>query len=107
MWIGYLFISEKGLTETARDVSPAVLDDERLLADAVLDELCAALAIQEPNRGRLLARRPRCDWVVAWALYALTQRGLSQNKAGYVYNRLMAGDVPPADFCRFQLDCCH
>jgi hypothetical protein len=92
--------SEKGLTETARDLSPAVLDDERLLADAVLDELFSALAIQEPNRGKLLARHPRCAWVVAWTLYALTQRGLSQNKAGYVYNRLMAGDAPPADFIR-------
>jgi hypothetical protein len=71
--------------------------DEELLAVAVLNRLLATLAIQEPNRSKLMARRPRCDHVVAWGLYALTQRGLSRNKAGYVYKRLLNGDHPPAD----------
>jgi hypothetical protein len=90
--------SPKGLVETTLDVSSAALADERLLADALLGKLFDQLTVQEPNKSRLAARRPRCDWVAAWALYALTQPGLSQNKVGYVYKRLMEGNPPPADY---------
>jgi hypothetical protein len=34
---------------------------------------------------------------VAWGLYALTQPGLSKNKAGYICNRLWNNDSPPSD----------
>jgi hypothetical protein len=94
----------KGPAATTVDLSPPETSgeqvsalDEELLAVAILDRLLATLAIQEPNRGKLMARRPRCDHVVAWGLYALTQRGLSRNKSGYVYKRLLAADPPPAD----------
>jgi hypothetical protein len=75
---------------------PRALDEE-LLAVAALDQLLTQLTIQEPGKSRLLARRPRCDHAVAWGLYALTQPGLDRNKAGFVYRRLLDGDLPPAD----------
>jgi hypothetical protein len=59
--------------------------------------LLTEIGIQQPNRERLLERQPRCDWIVAWSLYALSQPGLSNNKPGYVYNRLWAEDPPPSD----------
>jgi len=89
--------TSKGLAETALSLTPAAAGNGQLLAAAVLDGLLAYLNIQEPNRGRLVARHPHCNWVVAWGLYALTQPGLSENKAGYVYNRLWARDPPPSD----------
>ena len=58
------------------------------------------MGIQQPNRGKLMNRHPRCDWVVAWSLYVLTQPGLSTNKPGYLYKRLWAQDPPPPDFVR-------
>jgi hypothetical protein len=67
------------------------------LLAAVRTHLLSQIGIQEPTRSKLVLRQPRCDWIVAWGLYALTQPGLSRNKAGYVNNRLWDGDPPPAE----------
>jgi hypothetical protein len=84
------------LVETTIAVDQPIVDKAQLLA-AVQTRLLANLGIQEPNRGRIVARNPRCDWIVAWGLYALTQAGLSQNRAGYICNRLWNEDPPPSD----------
>jgi hypothetical protein len=90
--------NQKGLTETTLTITPALLADERRLAAAALNVLLTHMGIQQPNHGKLVARHPRCDWVVAWSLYVLTQPGLSTNKPGYLYNRLWAQDPPPPGF---------
>ena len=87
----------QGLAVTALPVTPALAEDEDALAAAVRDRLFEQLDIQQPGRGRLHAHRPRCDWIVAWGLYTLAQPGLSENKAGYIYRRLIAKDPPPSD----------
>jgi len=87
----------EGLAATALPITPALAEDEDTLAAAVRDRLFEHLDIQQPGRGRLHAHRPRCDSIVAWGLYALAQPGLSENKAGYIYRRLIAKDPPPAD----------
>jgi hypothetical protein len=92
--------TQKGLAETALSIPSGRLTDGPHLAAAALNLLLAQMGLQQPNRGRIVARRPRCDWVVAWSLYVLTQPGLSANKPGYVYNRLWAQDPPPPDFVR-------
>jgi hypothetical protein len=84
------------LVETTLTVDQTISDKAELLA-AVRDILLAQLSVQEPNRGKIAARNPRCDWILAWGLYALTQPGLSKNKAGYICNRLWNGDSPPSD----------
>ena len=87
----------QGLAVTALPVTPALAEDEDALAAAVRNRLFEQLDIQQPGRGRLHAHQPRCDWIVAWGLYALVQPGLSENKAGYIYRRLIAKDPPPSD----------
>ena len=89
--------TQKRLTETALPITPDVLADGHRLAAAVLNLLLAQMGIQQPNRDKLVVRHPRCDGVVAWSLYVLTQPGLSANKPGYLYNRLWAQDPPPPD----------
>jgi hypothetical protein len=84
------------LVETTLTVDQTGSGKPELLA-AVRDRLLLKLGVQEPNRGKLVAQHPRCDWIVAWGLYALTQPGLSKNKAGYICNRLWNGDSPPSD----------
>ncbi len=88
----------KVLTETTLLSDMAAT--ESMLAAALRTHLLDNLGIQEPNKSRLLDRAPRCDHIWAWGLYTLTQSGLSQNKAGYVYNRLIGQDAPPADFLK-------
>ena len=94
--------TQKGLTETALPAKtalspiPGSAQSEMLLA-AVRTHLLTQLGIQEPNRSKVAKQQPRCDWIVAWGLYVLTQPGLSRNKAGYVYNRLWEGDPPPPE----------
>jgi hypothetical protein len=85
------------LEETILAVDQDISTEAQLLA-AARDVLFAQLDIQEPNRTKIAARHPRCDWIVAWGLYALTQPGLSQNRAGYICNRLSNGDLPPSEF---------
>jgi hypothetical protein len=84
------------LVETTFTVNKTISSKANLLA-AVRDKLLSQLSVQEPNRGKIAARNPRCDWIVAWGLYTLTQPGLSKNKAGYICNRLWNGDPPPSD----------
>jgi len=84
------------LVETTLTLEHPIVNKTQLLA-AVQTRILSHLGIQEPNRGRIVARDPRCDWIVAWGLYALTQAGLSQNRAGYICNRLWNADSPPSD----------
>ena len=89
----------KGLSETTVEVVIRQEDESKISQDlvlaAVLDKQFTSLTLQEPNKGKLLALRPSCGHVLAWWIYALTQPRLKQNKVGYVYNRLLAGDTPP------------
>lgn len=87
----------KGLTATALDLTPALQRDEQKLAAAARTHLLHALSIQSPGLGKVLTRKPRCDVIVAWGIYALTQAGLTDNRAGYVYRRLVDGDPAPQD----------
>ncbi len=87
----------QGLTATALPLTAALAADEDALAAAVRDRLFDQLDIQQPGRGKLYAQHPRCDWIVAWGLYALAQPRLSENKAGYIYRRLVAQDPPPPE----------
>ena len=89
--------STKGLTEATVLLTPELAGDAAALAAAVRNQLFDLLDVQQPGRGRLHELEPRCDWVVAWGLYALAQPGLSENKAGYVYRRLIEQDPPPRD----------
>jgi hypothetical protein len=86
-----------GLVETILEIKPTIKNKAQLLA-AARDRLFDLLGIQEPNRTKLVRRMPRCDWIVGWGLYALTQPGLSKNRAGYIYNRLSSSDPPPQEF---------
>jgi hypothetical protein len=88
--------NQLGLAETTLSAAVDADRPETLLA-AVRTHLLAQLGIQEPNRSKLLTRQPRCDWIIAWGLYVLTQPGLSKNKAGYIYNRLWNSDPPPPE----------
>jgi len=89
--------SKKGLTEATVLLTPELASDAAALAAAVRTRLFDLLDVQQPGKGRLHELEPRCDWIVAWALYALAQPGLSENKAGYVYRRLIDQDPPPQD----------
>jgi hypothetical protein len=71
-----------------------------MLAAAFLHAILIQFNIVEPNRTKIIEQHPQCGVVVAWCLYTLTQPGLSENRAGYVYNRLRNRDAPPPDFIR-------
>jgi hypothetical protein len=94
--------TQKGLGETTISLPVAQQPESlaSLLAAAVLDTILSQFDIVEPNRSRIVAQKPRCDVALAWCLYTLSQPGLSQNRAGYVYNRLRDHDLPPPDFVR-------
>ena len=85
----------KGLEATALDLTPERLRDEKGLAAAARALLLDHLGIQPPGLGKLLAQETRCDLIVAWGLYTLTQTGLTENRAGFLYRRLVDGDTAP------------
>ena len=87
--------STKGLAETTLSLSET--GSKKAAAVALLTTLLDALKIREPGKSKLLSKHPPCASVAAWSLYALAQPGLRENKAGYVYRRLIAGDQPPAE----------
>jgi hypothetical protein len=87
----------KGLRATALDLTPELQRDEEKLAAAARTHLLNALGIQPPGLGKILAQNPRCDTIAAWGIYALTQAGLTDNRAGYLYRRLVDGDPAPRD----------
>ncbi len=67
------------------------------IAAAVRLQLLSCLTIQEPNKTKIVQAQVRCADIAAWGLYTLTQPGLSKNRAGYIYNRLLKQDRPPPD----------
>ncbi len=73
---------------------------------AVVSLLLRDFGIGPPNDKCILDSRPNPEDVRAWMLYAITEPGLQNQRTacGYVVNRLLANDQPPARFrCWAQL----
>lgn len=85
----------KGLEATALDLTAELQQDKQKLAAAARALLLSHLGIQPPGLDKLLAQETRCDLIVAWALYIMTQTGLTDNRAGFLYRRLVDCDPAP------------
>jgi hypothetical protein len=92
--------TERGLEETTIALPDTVPAERSVLAAALLNTFLTQFNIVEPNRSKIIKQHPPCSSVVAWCLYTLSQPGLSENRAGYVYNRLRNRNAPPPDFIR-------